>query len=132
MSSSRVGFSVESLVALRHLREAREVDTVILRLAAEEGLTLDLEGYLTDEELLDSLPTDQARLVVHDLPFAREGTRRHEFLLIFWAPPAAPGQEKPYNLGYAELKEFLTWVHVHLVATAKEQLQYRRLVAQAD
>ncbi|MFC9816990.1 hypothetical protein ACFVJM_33575 [Streptomyces virginiae] len=95
-------------------------------------LVPEVEGNLTQEELVQVLPADEPRLVAHELCFASpEGTRRHEQLLIFWMPPAAGEQEEAYSAGFTELKERLPDVHVHLTARRTDQLAYRRLVALA-
>ncbi|OKK15996.1 hypothetical protein AMK16_24960 [Streptomyces sp. CB00455] len=129
--SSPIGLSEEGAGALQRLKDRREVNTVILRHAdTPRVLAVELEGNLTHDELLEALPPDEPRLIVHELSFAtREGMRRHERLLILWVPPAADGQEEPYTLGFRDLKAFLTGVHVHHTAKAKEELAYRRLVA---
>lgn len=131
--SSPIALSENSLAALHHLREKREVNTVILRYAdMPEVLDADLEGNLTHEELVQALPADQPRLVVHELCFATpEGTRRNSLLLIFWMPPDASAQEEAYTAGYNALKDYLADVHVHLTARRADQLEYRRLVALA-
>ncbi len=97
------------------------------------ALVVELEGNLTHDELLQALPPDAARLVVHELSFAtREGMRRHETLLILWVPSGVAGQEEEsYTVGYTTLKELLADVHVHLTARRADQLDYRRLVALA-
>ncbi|MDX6765008.1 cofilin family protein, partial [Streptomyces sp. F8] len=117
-----------------HLREQREVNTVVLRHEhPADVLVPELEGNLTHDELVQGLPSDEPRLVVHELSFASpEGTRRNELLLILWMPPAAEAaQEEAYTAGYTALKEYLADVHVHLTARAADQLAYRRLVALA-
>ncbi|MEU9305545.1 hypothetical protein [Streptomyces sp. NPDC048269] len=130
---SSTDLSPEGVDALRHLRDRREVNTVILRCTGSPcGLVVELEGNLTHDELLQALPPDEARLVVHELYFAtREGMRRHEPLLILWVPSGGDWQEESYTAGYTDLKEFLTDVHVHLTARRTDQLDYRRLVALA-
>ncbi|MEU9146665.1 cofilin family protein [Streptomyces sp. NPDC048349] len=131
--SSPTGLSEGSLAALHHLREKREINTVTLRYADVPGvLDPEVEGNLTPEELVQALPADEPRLVVHELSFATpEGMRRNEQLLIFWMPPDAATQEEAYTAGYTALKEFLADVHVHLTARRAHHLQYRRLVALA-
>ncbi|MFE6847256.1 cofilin family protein [Streptomyces sp. NPDC057686] len=131
--SSPAGFSESSLGALHRLRERREINTVILRYVDVPGvLVADIEGNLTHDELVEALPSDEPRLVVHELSFASpEGMRKNVPLLIFWMPPDAGGQEETYMAVYAALKEFLAEVHVHLTARRPEQLEYRRLVALA-
>ncbi|MFG2715451.1 cofilin family protein [Streptomyces goshikiensis] len=116
------------------MREQREINTVILRYAGAQGaLVPEIEGNLTHDELVQSLPAGEPRLVLHELAFASpEGTRRHTQLLIFWMPPDASEQEKAYTDGFTALKEFLPDVHVHLTARRTDQLAYRRLVALAD
>ncbi|MFE2323788.1 hypothetical protein ACFXD5_07675 [Streptomyces sp. NPDC059385] len=120
--------------ALLHLRETREINTVILRFADTPGvLVVEVEGNLTHEELVAALSADAARLVVHELSFATpEGSRRHAQLLVLWMPTAADAQEDAaYTAGYTALKEYLLDVHVHLTARRTDQLEYRRLVALA-
>ncbi|MEU9237590.1 cofilin family protein [Streptomyces subrutilus] len=132
--SSPTNLSQEGVDALRHLRDRREVNTVILNHTdTPQALAVELEGNLTHDELLQALPSDEARLVVHELSFAtREGTRRHETLLILWVPAGAVEQEEEsYAVGYTALKELLADVHVHLTARRADQLDYRRLVALA-
>ncbi|OEJ35062.1 cofilin family protein [Streptomyces subrutilus] len=132
--SSPTNLSQEGVDALRHLRGRREVNTVILRHRdTPQALAVELEGNLTHDELLQALPSDEARLVVHELSFAtREGMRRHETLLILWVPVGAAGrEEESYTVGYTALKELLGDVHVHLTARRPDQLDYRRLVALA-
>lgn len=100
---------------------------MILRCADAPGvLELDAEANLTHDELLQALPADESRLVVHEICFATpEGARRKERLLIFWTPPDAGGQEEAYTAGCTALKEFLTDIHVHLTARQTDQLAYR-------
>ncbi|MFD6874627.1 MULTISPECIES: hypothetical protein [unclassified Streptomyces] len=124
--------SADGLQALRRLETTREVTTVILRLTRPGGLVLEKEGNLTHDELLRALPPDEMRLVVHELAFAtREGARRHQRMVILWAPPAAAAQEQSYNETFAELKRFLTGAPVHLRAGRTDQLKYSELVALA-
>ncbi len=129
--SSLVHLSEGAIEALRHMKETREINTVVLRRADVAGaLVAEVEANLTHDELLQALPAEEPRLVVHELSFAtREGARRHEQLLIFWQPAAASGQEEGYTAGYTALKDFLTEAHVHLTAERTDQLEYRRLVA---
>ncbi|MFB7982888.1 cofilin family protein [Streptomyces vinaceus] len=131
--SGPTGFSESSLDALHRLRERREINTVSLRYAEAPGVLVpDGEGNLTHDELMEALPADEPRLIVHELAFASpEGTRKHVPLLIFWMPPDAVEQEETYTSGYTALKDYLADVHVHLTARRKEHLEYRRLVAQA-
>ncbi|MFG2989696.1 hypothetical protein ACGFZK_10485 [Streptomyces sp. NPDC048257] len=131
--SSPIGLSEDGLAALHHLRELREINTVVLRFAdTPDVLVPEIEGNLTPDELVQGLPSDEPRLVVHELAFASpEGMRRNERLLIFWMPPPAGEQEETYTAGYTALKELLTDVHVHLIARRADQLGYRRLVALA-
>ncbi|MFC9585683.1 cofilin family protein [Streptomyces yangpuensis] len=121
------------LAALQHLRERREINTVTLRYSdAPAVLVPEAEANLTHEELVQALPVDEPRLVLHELAFASpEGTRKHAQLLIFWMPPAAGEQEDAYTAGFTALKEHLPDVHVHLTARRANQLEYRRLVALA-
>ncbi|MFJ8565612.1 cofilin family protein [Streptomyces sp. NPDC093514] len=131
--NSPIALSESSLAALLHLREKREINTVTLRYADVPGLLVaDFEGNLTHDELVQALPADEPRLVVHVLSFASpEGTRKNAHLLIFWMPPDGSEQEAAYTVGYDALKEFLADVHVHLTARRADQLEYRRLVALA-
>ncbi|MFB6809218.1 hypothetical protein [Streptomyces sp. NPDC056387] len=128
-----MSFSEGSREALQHLKETREINTVILRYEDASGaLEVDLEGNLTQDELVAALPADAPRLVVHELSFATpEGARRNEPLLILWMPPDAAEQEAAYTAAYAAMKEFLGDVRVHLTARRADQLDYRRLVALA-
>lgn len=131
--TSPTGLSEGSLEALHHLREKREINTVTLRYADVPGVLVpEVEGNLTHDELVQALPADEPRLIVHELSFASpEGMRRNAQLLIFWMPPDAGEQEETYTAGYSALKEFLADVHVHLTARRADQLEYRRLVALA-
>lgn len=131
--SSPPPLSEGSLDALHHLREKREVNTVILRYAdPPDVLEPELEGNLTHDELLQSLPSDEPRLVLHELFFASpDGTRRNAQLLIFWMPPEAGDQEETYADAYTALKGYLPEAHVHLTARRTDQLTYHRLVALA-
>ncbi|GGR81896.1 hypothetical protein Snoj_39360 [Streptomyces nojiriensis] len=97
-----------------------------LRYADVPGLLVpEVEGNLTHEELVQALPVDEPRLVVHELSFASpDGTRRHAQLLIFWLPPDARELEEAYTDGFTALKEFLADVHVHLTARRADQLDY--------
>ncbi|MGW6986859.1 cofilin family protein [Streptomyces sp. NPDC054946] len=119
--------------ALRHMKETREINTVVLRRTDPgNALVLEVEANLTHEELLQALPLEEPRLVVHELSFAsQDGARRHERLLILWQPTAAEGSgpEAGYAAAYSSLMEFLADVHVHLTAERTDQLAYRRLVA---
>ncbi|MFF3020177.1 hypothetical protein [Streptomyces sp. NPDC057939] len=88
-----------------------------------------LEGNLTHDELLQTLPPDATRLIVHELAFAsREGARRHETLLILWAPSEVAERHEGCAAGYAALKEFLPDVRVHLIVRRGHDLEYERLV----
>ncbi|MER7124430.1 hypothetical protein ACFQL8_37810 [Streptomyces goshikiensis] len=132
--SSPTGLTEEGIDALQRLKERREVNTVIFRRpdSPDPELELELEGNLTHDELLQALPPDQARLIVHELAFAsREGTRRHAQLLILWVPAGGGDQEENYTAGYTALKGFLAEVHVHLTARRRDHLEYRRLAALA-
>ncbi|MFJ3966506.1 hypothetical protein [Streptomyces sp. NPDC090036] len=131
--SSPTGLSEGSLAALRHMREQREINTVILRYAGAQGVLVpEIEGNLTHDELVQSLPADEPRLILHELAFASpEGTRRHTQLLILWMPPDSSEQETACTDGFTALREFLPDVHVHLTAGRTDQLAYRRLVALA-
>ncbi|MFI8278082.1 cofilin family protein [Streptomyces sp. NPDC085929] len=131
--SSPTGLSEGSLAALQHMREQREINTVVLRYAEAQGVLVpETEGNLTHDELVESLPADEPRLVVHELAFASpEGTRRHEQLLIFWMPPDAGEEEQAYTDGFTAVKELLPDVHVHLTARRASQLEHRKLVALA-
>ncbi|MEV0416470.1 cofilin family protein [Streptomyces sp. NPDC050448] len=121
------------LDALHHVKETREINTVILQYGrAPAVLEVAAEANLTHDELIHALPADEPRLVVHELCFAApDGARRNEQLLILWVPPGAISQEATYTDGYTALKELLTDVHVHLTARRTAQLEYRRLVALA-
>lgn len=132
--SDPIGLPPACVDALQRLRDRRDVNTVILRCAQQpQALAVELEGNLTHEELLASLPPDAARLVVHELAFAsRAGTRRHETLLILWAPGETPEQDDACAAGYAALKEALTDTRVHLIARRRDELDHRRLVALTD
>ncbi|MEV0987894.1 hypothetical protein [Streptomyces sp. NPDC049949] len=130
--SSRVCLSAEAMEALRHMKETREINTVVLRRADLAGaLVVEVEANLTQEELLQALPVGEPRLVVHELSFgSREGARRHEQLLILWQPAAAGGgQMDSYAAAYAALKDCLADARVHLIAERTDQLEYRKLVA---
>ncbi|MGW6577480.1 cofilin family protein, partial [Streptomyces sp. NPDC054945] len=109
------------------------INTVVLRRTDPgNALVLEVEANLTHEELLQALPLEEPRLVVHELSFAsQDGARRHERLLILWQPTAAEGSgpEAGYAAAYSSLMEFLADVHVHLTAERTDQLAYRRLVA---
>ncbi|APU43859.1 MULTISPECIES: cofilin family protein [unclassified Streptomyces] len=131
--SSPIGLSEGCVAAIRHLRELREVNTVVFRTADAPGVLVpELEANLTHDELVQGLPSDEPRLVLHELSFASpEGTRRNELLLVLWMPAAAGEQEDAYTAGYSALKEYLADVHVHLTARRADQLAYRRLVALA-
>lgn len=133
--SSPIGLSEGCLLALQHLRETREINTVILRLDESPGvlmLEVEVEGNLTHDELVSALLADEARLVVHELSFASpDGARRHEQLLVFWMPGGAVEHEEAYADGYTALKEYLLDVRVHLTARQADQLAYERLVALA-
>ncbi|MFE5675322.1 cofilin family protein [Streptomyces erythrochromogenes] len=131
--SSPISLSEGSIAALQHMREQREINTVVLRHAGAQGVLVpEIEGNLTHDELVQSLPTDEPRLVVHELAFASpEGTRKHAQLLIFWMPPDASEQEQAYTEGFTALKHFLPDPHVHLTARRTSQLEHRRLVALA-
>ncbi|MFE2326670.1 hypothetical protein ACFXD5_22535 [Streptomyces sp. NPDC059385] len=131
--NSPIGLSEGCRDALHHLRETREINTVILRFADTPGvLVVEVEGNLTHDELVAALPADQARLVVHELSFATpEGARKREQLLVLWMPADAEAQEEAYTAGYNALKEYLPDVHVHLTARQTGQLEHPRLVALA-
>ncbi|MET9634962.1 hypothetical protein ABZY83_00805 [Streptomyces virginiae] len=131
--NSRVSLSQGAIEAFRHMKETREINTVVLRRADLAGaLVVEVEANLTHEELLQALPVAEPRLLVHELSFAsREGARRHEQLLILWQPTAADGgQRDSYAAAYALLTGRLADARVHLTAERPEQLEYRKLVAQ--
>ncbi|CAM5264445.1 cofilin family protein [Streptomyces avidinii] len=131
--SGPIALAEDCREALHHLRQTREINTVILRFGAGGVLVPELESNLTHDELVSALPAGQARLVVHELSFATpEGARRHEMLLILWMPADTEAQEETYTAGYTLLKEYLPDVHVHLTARRRDQLEYRRLVALAS
>ncbi|WP_406187300.1 hypothetical protein [Streptomyces sp. NBC_01006] len=94
--SRPVGLSEGSLAALQHLRETREINTVTLRYGDVPGVLVpEVAGNLTHDELLQSLPADEPRLIVHELSFASpERTRRHERLLISGCPRMPAGRRK--------------------------------------
>ncbi|MFI6417265.1 hypothetical protein ACIBG6_07610 [Streptomyces sp. NPDC050842] len=120
------------LEACRHVKELRDVNTAVLELDSG-ALVPETEANWTQDELLQNLPTDQARLIVHELSFATpNGARRHERLLIGWLPPDASAQELVYTAGYEALKEALPDVSVHVIARNEGQLAYPRLVALAN
>ncbi|MFD9339859.1 hypothetical protein ACFWBF_36615 [Streptomyces sp. NPDC060028] len=130
--SSPTGLSPEGIDALQQLKDRRDVNTVIFRWATPHALVLELEGNLTHDELVQALPPDAPRLVLHELAFAtREGTRRHETLLILWEPAEVGGQEESCTGDYTALRKSLPNIHVHLTARQAEQLDYRGLVALA-
>ncbi|MFD3328448.1 hypothetical protein [Streptomyces sp. NPDC058701] len=132
--SDPIGLPPAGVDALQRLRDRRDVNTVILRCAQKPPvMAVELEGNLTHEELLASLPPDAARLVVHELAFAsRAGSRRHETLLILWVPGETLERDEACAAGYTALKETLTDVRVHLTAGRRDQLDHRRLVALTD
>ncbi|MFE9636161.1 hypothetical protein [Streptomyces sp. NPDC006463] len=130
---SAIGLSPACLESLRDLREKREINTVMMRAEGTPPIVVtDVEANLTHEELLEALSAEEPRLIVHELAFAtKEGTRRHEHVLILWMPPPAEAQEDTYTAGYAALQGLLPDVHVHLTARRTEHLAYPRLVALA-
>ncbi|MFJ6784378.1 hypothetical protein [Streptomyces yangpuensis] len=132
--SSPTRLSDSSRVAIRRLRERREINTVTLHYADPSGVLVpDVEGNLTHDELVVALPTAEPRLVIHELAFASpEGTRRHAHLIILWLPADTDALEETYTAGYSALKEHLADIHVHLTARRTHQLEYRRLVALAS
>ncbi|MFJ8567619.1 hypothetical protein [Streptomyces sp. NPDC093514] len=129
--NSRALLSAGAVEALRHMKETREINTVILRRADAAGaLVVEVEANLAHEELIQALPDGEPRLVAHDLSFAsREGARRHEQLLILWQPTAADGGETRNAAAYASLKDCLADARVHLIAERTDQLEYRKRVA---
>ncbi|MFD9520722.1 cofilin family protein [Streptomyces sp. NPDC059979] len=131
--STRIGLSPEGAGALQHVKDRRDVNTVIFRCTqTPRALVLEREGNLTHDELVQALPPDAARLVVYELAFATpEGSRKHETLLILWMPSNADAQEEAWTPAYETVKEVLPNVHVHLTARRPEHLEYRRLVALA-
>ncbi|MFD7626285.1 hypothetical protein ACFV7Q_09585 [Streptomyces sp. NPDC059851] len=131
--SSPFVFSEGSFEAFRHLVERRDVNTVILhRQGAAGGLAVEVEANLTHEELLEALPADEPRLVVHELAFATpDGTRRNEQLLIFWDPVGAAGQEQAYEAAFTAVQNLLETSLVQLRARQAGELEYRKLVALA-
>ncbi|MEU6867698.1 cofilin family protein [Streptomyces sp. NPDC046876] len=133
MSSPSV-FSEDSLQAFRHLSERRDVNTVILhRQGAAGSLAVEVEANLTHEELLEALPADEPRLVVHELAFATpDGTRRNEQLLIFWDPVGAMGREQAYAAAFTALQTLLEASRVQLKVRQADELEYRKLAALAS
>lgn len=99
--SSRVSLSEGAVEALRHLKETREINTVVLRRAdLADALEVEVKANLTHEELQQALPAEEPRLVIHELSFAsREGALRHEQLLILWQPAAAGGAQRESYAG---------------------------------
>lgn len=128
--SNPSGLSPEAVEAFYRLKGQRDVNTLILHCVPEsQTLSFHLEGNLTHDELLQALPPGEACLVVHELSFAsREGSRRHETLLILWAPSGADEQDS-WTAAYTALKESLTGTCIPVIASQKNQLDYRRLVA---
>ncbi|MFF0277772.1 hypothetical protein [Streptomyces sp. NPDC004330] len=132
MNSPAIRLADSCPEAFRRVKEHRDVNTVVLRLT---GGTLDVEAEAnwTPEELIASLPPDQARLLVHEVPYAtRAGARRHAHLLIWWMPATAAEDEAAYAPAYEILKTQCIDVPVHLIARISTQLAYPRLVALAD
>ncbi|MFB6615170.1 hypothetical protein ACIGFK_16875 [Streptomyces sp. NPDC085524] len=119
------------LEAAHHMKEKREINTAVFRLTAGV-LVPEAEANWTHEEVIQHLPRTEPRLLLHELSFAApDGARRHEQLLIFWAPPGTSAQEDVYTAAYSTLKDLLPEVRVHLTARSSEHLAHRRLVALA-
>lgn len=129
--NSSILVSEGCLEAARHVKEKRDSNTAVFRLA-EGVLVPETEANWTHDELIRYLPQAELRLVLHELSFAsHDGARRHEQLLIFWAPPGAGSGEDVYAAAYAALKNLLPDVRVHLTARSSEHLAHQRLVALA-
>ncbi|MFD7628378.1 hypothetical protein ACFV7Q_20440 [Streptomyces sp. NPDC059851] len=132
--NSPPGLSEGSFAAFRHLKERRDVNTVILRCQRPTGVLVpEVEGNLTHDELLAALPADEPRLVAHELCFAtQEGTRRNQQLLIFWDPVGTERQEQAYVAGYSALRPLVERPPLHFRARQADELEYRKLVALAN
>ncbi|MEW2416913.1 hypothetical protein AB0953_24730 [Streptomyces sp. NPDC046866] len=139
-------FSEGSLQAFRRLAERRDVNTVILQRQGTAGgraveVEVEVEANLTHEELLEALPADEPRLVVHELAFATpDGTRHNEPLLIFWDPVSAmdqhqdqdQDQDQAYAAAFTALQTHLETSRVHLKVRQADELEYRKLAALAS
>ncbi|MEU6313646.1 cofilin family protein [Streptomyces sp. NPDC047014] len=131
-SPSKVRVGDSCLDAYRHLKEHRDVNTVVFAIASGV-LEAETSANWTHDELLGSLPGDQPRLILHELPFATAtGARRHELVLVSWMPGGESRDDAAYTAGYEALKELFTEAHVHLTARQPAHLAYDRLVALAD
>ncbi|MFF1411267.1 hypothetical protein ACFVX6_16005 [Streptomyces sp. NPDC058289] len=121
--------------AFRELKEKRDVNTVIYRLAdSADSLVVEGQGNLTHDELLLALPADQPRLVLYDLPFASEdGTRQNRIVSICWLPASATPQDEPAcSQAQTALADAVDGDLMAITATALSDLAYPRLVAQAN
>ncbi|MFC9341594.1 STAS domain-containing protein [Streptomyces sp. NPDC057020] len=122
----------DHVAAFRHVKEQRDVNTVVLTLRGDV-LMVEAEANWTPEELVVHMPLDQARLIVHEVSYAtRTGARRRAHLLIWWMPASAHEQEHAYQAAFETLKRQHTEAPVHVIARTPEHLAHPRLVALAD
>ncbi|MEU5324593.1 hypothetical protein AB0G67_48995 [Streptomyces sp. NPDC021056] len=80
--SSAVAVEDSVIPAFQELK-LRKVNMVFYRLSDDlSAITPDTKGTWTHDELLEQLPSDEPRFVVHDLTFAKEGSSRSKIVLI--------------------------------------------------
>ncbi|MEU1535077.1 hypothetical protein [Streptomyces fagopyri] len=132
--SSEIIVDDECMTAFEGLKGEREVNTVIYRLIGDlDTCVVESQENLTHDDLLLTLPTDDPRLVLHELDFsAADGARHREIVLISWLPPrAAPESRAAYASAHAALLDILDGIQWFVRAGDLAELDYHRLVAQA-
>ncbi|WP_404962296.1 actin-binding ADF family protein [Streptomyces sp. 147326] len=134
MSSRPITVDDSCLSALQELKSKREINTVFYRLNEPlDTVVVESQANLTHEEMLESLPADEPRLVVYDLHFAAsDGARRSDLVMILWMPDAAPSAHKlAYSSAHRVLQEVLDGIQVTVRATTVSDLAYNELASQA-
>ncbi|MFI2352984.1 actin-binding ADF family protein [Streptomyces sp. NPDC019443] len=135
MSSGIPGVEDSCISAFQELKSEREINTVIYRLGDNlETVILDFKGNLTHDELLESLPAAEPRLVVYDLVFATsDGSRRQMIVMISWCPEATEiKQRMVHSSSYDTLRNMLDGVQVYVQATELSDVEYDALVFRAS
>ncbi|MEV6401049.1 hypothetical protein AB0M39_40800 [Streptomyces sp. NPDC051907] len=133
--SSEIAVDESCVSAFQELKSKRAVNTVIYRLSSTlDAVVLESQGNLTHDELLQSLPADEPRIIVYDLAFATaDGARMNEVVMISWLPEASgPEHEAAYVRASAALRDALDGIQVLVQATGLSALEHRKLVSRLN
>ncbi|MFD3760923.1 actin-binding ADF family protein [Streptomyces sp. NPDC058622] len=129
------GTTVEDSVlqAFQELKAKRTVNTVVYRLSDDLSTIIpDTKGTWTHDELLEQLPKDEPRFVVHDLAFTAGARQRSKITLISWCPEGTNIKPRMvHSSSYSILKNTLDGVHLYVHATDLSDLEYDELVSRA-